>query len=360
MLLIGIYVKRHLSGGEMIKGQWKSIMTGFNETCILPTKEWDHNTKINLPKLHASNSIHRFDGLFLPPKDKAAVIVGASPCLNRDAEKLKECNDDFSIFCVNSALKFLLKKNIKPEYVVVLDSDEEDIYKHLNVDSKDLTLIASNIVSPKVLNNWKGKVWFLPYYGMKKSLHAKVKNRLGKGIPVGGNAFGTAVAMSIQLFGARIVILVGSECCYDKLYYPSKDIARENNAKPAEFFITDINGKERVTTTALHTYKLWIERLATEASPYIKIIDTSEGIMGKRDEKSYIYTYELSDIIKRVKEASNKKREIINANPALFNQPLYPSKSGRSLSGGSGRVNVRSHVPVCGSGGAGVSEMRST
>lgn len=346
MPLIGIFARRPRNG--MIKAQWKTLMRGFNESCILPTKEWNHNTKVNLKRFHASNSIWKLCGSFLPPADKTAVVVGTSPCLNRDAEKLKECDDDFRIFCVNSSLKFLLKKGINPHFVVVLDSDEGDIYKHLDVDSKNLTLIASNIVSPKVLANWKGKIWYLPYYGMKKSLHQKVRNRLGKGIPVGGNAFGTTVSMVVQLFGSRIVILVGSECCYDKLYYPSKDIARENNAIPTEFFIKDINGKERVTTTALHTYKLWIERFAKETAPYIKIIDTSEGILGKRDEDSKIYIYELSEIIGKVKEAAKKKKEIINANPALFNALLYPQRSRGQMPSGDSGATLRDSSPAIG------------
>jgi len=314
----------------MLKSQWRHIIKGFNENAIVPEDEWNVNTKANMDKLHASNSVWKMKGMFFPPDDKAVVIVGASPCLKRDVEKLKACDDDFSVFCVNSALKFMLDHGVKPDFVVALDSDDEDIYSHLDVDSKDLTLIASNVVSPRVLDKWQGKIWFMPYYGATPDLNRKVRGRLGKTVPIGGNALGTTVAMAIEVFYARIIVLAASECCYDKQYYPSKTIAR-NNAKPTEFFVKDINGNNRVTTVALHTYKLWLERLALEVSPKIKIIDTSEGILGRREDRSYIYTYELSDIIGRIKEAANKKREIINDNPTLFNPPVHTQGAGQPV-----------------------------
>lgn len=295
----------------MIKSQWKSIIKGFNEHSIVPENEWEENTKANMTRFHKTNSIWRMSGMLKSPDDKAVVIVGASPCLRRDVDKLKACNrDDFVIVCVNSALQFVLEHGIKPDYVIAIDSDDEDIFKHLDVKEKDIPLITCNILSPRVLDMWKGKIWYFPYFAVSKELKKKLRSRLGKAVPVGGNALGSMISIAISVWQARIIILVGSECCYDKDYYPTKKIAR-NNLPATEFFITDINGKKRITTTPLHTYKLWIERLALGVQPMVKIIDTSEGILGKRDEKSYIYTYELSEIIGKVKEAVKKKKEII-------------------------------------------------
>ena len=342
----------------MLKAQWQSTIKSFNDHSVVPTDEWDKNTKVNLKRFHASNGIWKLHRCFVSPNDKAVVIVGASPCLKRDAEKLKDCNDDFCVCVVNAALKYVLKKGVKPSYVVALDSDTHDIYEHLDVDSKDLKLIASSTLSPKVLRHWKGEVIFMPYFGMKAELRPLVRSRLGKAIPVGGNALGTMVSMATQVFGSRIIILVASECCYDKHYYHDKTIAR-NNIQPTEFYVKDINGKQRITTATLHTYKLWLERYALEGHPMIKIIDTSVGILGKRDDKSYIYTYELSEIINKVKEASNKKREMINANPELLNQPLYSQDAKRGVPAEGSRADVRGMLPVCGARGTGVSEMRA-
>lgn len=134
--------------------QWKGQIRSFNDGFepIKPQKEWDDNTEANLSRLNKANSIRNLKGIY-SDKEKAIVIVGASPCLKRDVEKLKQCNDNFVIVCVNSALRYLLKHGIKPDYVVCLDSDYKDIYQHLDCDSEDLTLITTNVINPKVLDN---------------------------------------------------------------------------------------------------------------------------------------------------------------------------------------------------------------
>lgn len=308
----------------MIRAQWKQSIESFNEHSVVPETEWEVNTKANINRLHKSNSIWTMEGEFIAPNDKTVIVVGASPCLKRDVEKLINCNrDDFCIVCVNSALKFLLDKSIIPDYVVALDSDHEDISAHLDVDSKDLKLIASNVVSPKVLDSWKGEILYMPYFCVSNGLKKRLRNRLGKIIPIGGNALGTMVSLAIQVWYARIIILVGSECCYEKEYYPSKDIAR-NNAPAAEFYTKDIDGNQRLTTTALYTYKLWLERLAIQVYPNVKIIDTSVGLLGA--DKSYIYTYELTEIINIVKKAIEKKKEMLkDVESDLSDAPLYQS-----------------------------------
>lgn len=320
----------------MLKEQWRNSIEAFNNGCCVPENEWDDNTAANLHRLNKDNSVWNFERAFVSPNDKAVVIVGASPCLERDVETLKKCGKkDFAIFCVNSALKFLLAHDVKPDYVVALDSDDHDIHEHLDVDSKDLTLIASNVLSPRVLDDWKGKIWFFPYLGMPdKKLRPKVTRRLGKSIPVGGNTLNTTISMAVNIFGARILILVASECCYDKHYYVQKDIARNNN-KVTEFYTVDVDGNRRVTTTALFTYKIWLEGMAAHIHPHIKIIDTSFGILGKRDDKSAIYVYPLEEIIAKVKQAANKKRRV-NADPVLLATALREQGAGQSMSSASG------------------------
>jgi len=306
----------------MMRSQWRSTIKSFNDNSSVPEEEWEVNTLANIERLHKSNSVWTTERMFVPPDDKAVIVVGASPCLKRDVEKLKGISrEDFCIVCVNSALKFMLERDVVPDYVVAFDSDHEDIAAHLDVDSSNLKLIASNIVSPKILDSWKGEILYFPYFSVSKKLKKRVRNRLGKTIPVGGNAFATMAVTAIQVWGARIIIFVGSECCYEKDYYPDKKIAR-NNAQAAEFYTTDIDGNSRFTTTALYTYKLWLERLAMQVSPGVKIIDTSNGLLG--DGKSYIYTYELSDIIGRVEAAVKKKREIIkNVEGNLPDAPVH-------------------------------------
>jgi hypothetical protein len=168
--------------------QWKSQIKGFNDGFddVKPQKEWDDNTKANLPKFNKKNSIWNLKGLYSGEngnEDKAIVIVGASPCLKRDVKKLKQCDDNFIIVSVNSALRYLLDHGITPDYVVCLDSDYKDIYQHLDCDSENLTLLTANTINPKVLANWKGKVWFSAYMGVDKKYKRRLRYHLGESVP---------------------------------------------------------------------------------------------------------------------------------------------------------------------------------
>lgn len=294
--------------------QWKRQIKFFNDGFqdIKPQQEWDDNTEANLSKLNKANSIWNLKGICSGNKEKAVVIVGASPCLKRDVEKLKQCNENFVIVSVNSALKYLLDHRIKPDYVICLDSDYKDIYQHLDCDSKDLTLIASNTINPKVLDNWKGKVWFTPYMGVNKKYRRRLRYRLGSSIQCGGNSSTYAFVIASLVWNARIVIFVANEFCFPKKNYYCSDKIAKQEKMPVVYPAQTVNGKWRYTMTSLYTYAVWMEKTCEQFKPVFGAcyIDTSFGLLGKNTTS--IQIIELTEAIKKVDGAFETKDKLRN------------------------------------------------
>jgi len=285
--------------------QWRAQIRRFNEQfeqCSDIRDQWEKHTAANLHRFNKKNSIWNLEDKYLRSKEKAMVLVGASPCLRKDVKKLKDLDEIFCIVCANSSLKFLLRNGITPDYCVSLDSDDIDIPQHLDVDTDKVTLLASTATAPKALDLWQGPVYFMPYYSVSPGLRRKVRYRLGKGIPGGGNSMTQAFFVVTVLFGSKTVIFVANEYCFDrkKDYYADREAAKQEKLKTL-YPATDVLGRKRWTLPAHYNYTIWQEKVCADLSPPGYFIDTSFGLLGKDCDK--IHVMDLTDAIKMVKHA---------------------------------------------------------
>lgn len=294
--------------------QWKGHIRGFNKEFAkhhVIRKEWQKNTTANIKRFNKNNSIWNLLWKYYGADEKAMVLVGSSPCLKKDINKLKELDDDFCIVCANSSLKFLLRHNIKPQYCIALDSDHIDIPQHLDCDSKDITLLASTSVCSEALDKWKGPIYYMPYYSVTKDLRLKIRRRLGRAVCGGGNSITQAFWVVSVIFGSRTVIFVGNEYCFDNIqnYYADKKTAKQEKLSTL-YPVVDVLGRERWTLPAHYNYVIWQEKVCNDLCPPGFFIDTSFGLLGK--DCRAIHVMELSEAIKKVKEAF-KTRDKLNA-----------------------------------------------
>jgi len=304
--------------GFMNLHQWMHNIKTFNASFAKHDEihdQWNVNTIANISRFHKNNSIWNLEGKYRE-EDKAMVLVGASPRLSEDVEKLKDLDDNFCIICANSSLKYLLRHDIKPDYVICLDSDHLDIPQHLDIERDDITLLASTVLHPIVLDNWKGPIYYMPYYSIKKDLKQKVRNRIGKSVPSGGNSMTSALYVAIAIFGLRTVISVANEYCFDskKNYYADKTTTK-SEVLSTRYVAIDINGKERWTTPAHYVYVMWTEKICNDFSPPNFFIDTSFGLLGKGD--SNIHIMDLSKAIAVVKGSFVVARDLTKAKTEL-------------------------------------------
>lgn len=295
--------------------QWRKQVKDFNASFEgHPTihKQWNKNTLKNLQRFHHENSIWRLEWKYYRENEKAMVLVGSSPCLVRDVEKLKELDDNFIIVCANSALKFLLRKGIKPHYCIALDSDEIDIPQHLDCDNKDITLLCSTAISPKSLEKWKGQIYFIPYYSIKPKLRVRVRSRLGKCVYGGGNSITEALYIVSIIFGSKTVMFVANEYCFDNVkdYYADRKAAKQETLSTI-YPIRDVRGKERWTLPAHYNYATWTEKVCTDLTPPGYFVDTSFGLLGR--DCPAIHVMDISEAIKKIKNAFSTAKSLNSA-----------------------------------------------
>ena len=292
--------------------QWKHHVHEFNKEFGENKEiqaEWTRNTKENFPRFNKENTIWTMEGMFEEQAEKAMVLVGASPCLTEDVEKLKQLDDNFIIICANSSLKFLLKNGIKPHYCISLDSDLIDIPQHLDCpESKDITLLASSATAGKSLDVWKGPIFYMAYYSIDPKIRPKLRRKLGKKVVSGGNSMSQALVVVTTIWGAKTVIFVANEYCFNKKdYYADKTAAKQEKIEVTHS-VKDSKGRTRVTIPALFTYYRWMDKTCGDLTPPGFFIDTSFGLLGR--DNPAIHNMELDEAITKVKWAFNKAKEL--------------------------------------------------
>lgn len=308
--------------------QWKKQLRRFNKFSDLDErlkKEWNDNTLSNMHRFNKKSSIWATDYRYHGDNEKAAILVGASPCLEKDVLKLKERDENFVIICANSALRFLLKHDIRPEYCICLDSDHLDIPQHLDCDSTGITLLASSAVCEKALNDWKGPIYYMAYYSIDPKIRGKLRYRLGKRMMCGGNSISQALYVSTILWDCHTVIFVGNEFCFDINYYADKDAAKQEKIDTV-VSVVDSMGRQRWTLGALYMYSTWIDRFCSQLTPPGIFIDTSFGLIGK--DSPGIYKMDLSQALSIVKESFRMKKELNSRGIVQHEQlsELFPVK----------------------------------
>ena len=325
--------------------QWKAQVKLFNNQFDEHNeikKQWNENIEKNLHRFKKELSIWNLEWLFYK-KEKSVVVVGSSPSLKKDVEKLKELDDRFCIICANSVLKFLIRHDVIPDYCIAIDSDDIDIPQHLDIDRDDVTLLASTVTCTEALDNWKGPIYYLPYYSVDKKIKTKVRRILGKAVPSGGNSMTEAMYIGTMIFGSRTLIFAGNEYCFDsvKKYY-ADDKAAKQEKMPVVYPIVDVLGRDRWTQPAHFLYAAWTEKIAIDLSPPGYFIDTSFGILG-RDKGSVIKVMELSEAIERVKWALGEAKRLNEAKTDKARDKILKEIGGENDKSEVYRYNLQEH-----------------
>jgi 2-polyprenyl-3-methyl-5-hydroxy-6-metoxy-1,4-benzoquinol methylase len=209
---------------------------------------------------------------------KAIIFCGMSPSMHKYYKYLKGIDRDiFKIVATNSSTKFLLDRGIKPDYVIAIDGKPGSWTLDLGEKAKDITGIFSVCVEPNALHQWPGKIMIVPYGVKDKSLKKKIERRYGKGLPSGGNALNSAVAIFYQCTDAKIFLFMGNELSYKNRYYADRP---SDNDESAYVYTTNIFGKRVKTLIPLFEYKIWLENMAAQLWPEYHFCNCSEGILG--------------------------------------------------------------------------------
>ena len=221
-------------------------------------------------------------------KNKPAVCVAAGPSLDKNINILKKYQDNVLILACDTVLEKLLKNNIKPDIVGVLERGEK-VYDYFFKDSleldmipKDIVLIAEGVAHPKIFDNFPGEkvTVFRKKVPTERWFHENIKDiqTIEAGNSVANLNFSIAHAL-----GASPIILVGQDLAYSQdgkahtieTGYENfgDDDLTEDNTDTVE--VKGYNGEKLKSKKWWKVFKQWFEFKI--ANDNINCIDATEG-----------------------------------------------------------------------------------
>ncbi|MCV3345842.1 DUF115 domain-containing protein [Campylobacter lari] len=245
-------------------------------------------------------------------KNKNAVIVASGPSLIKQLPLLKEFQNKATIICADGSYPILAKYNIKPDYVVCLESNHHSS-KFFNNDFKEfdnnITFIISTSTHPKTIKYLEknNRNYLLVLKPSSIFTHQKLIDNFGSlgGLNVAYMGYELAVKLE-----HKNIILIGQDLAYDE----------NGNSHPMEYTLG--------ATTDTHRYK-HIKTLAYggqgEVSTHIawKNYIQSYELYIKETTKNNIITYNATEGGARIEGAIEKPfkqvcDELLKENKIVF------------------------------------------
>lgn len=274
---------------------------------------FQRNILYNLPEVIKNPGVKN---LFDKFKGKPAICIAAGPSLGKNVALLHEVKNKALTICVDAALKTLLDRGIKPDFVVSIDYGvgARNLFNGLIDKTADLCLVADPEVYPRVLSDFRGKKFIV---NIRKPLTRWLENFIGdKGLLEKGASVAHAAFSFARALGAEPVILIGQDLCFPGGFthaegaLPRRKIAIGTDKKTGKRYllqmaengkwiardlvmVKDIFGNSVPTTPDMYSYLVYFERLIQLSG--IKCIDATEG--GVKIEGTEIMT--LKEAIER-------------------------------------------------------------
>lgn len=243
-------------------------------------------------------------------------IVAAGPSLDRNYHQLARVCKKGIIICVGTVVKKLLKQNIKPDFIVIIDGNLPIYYQLNGYWQLDIPLLFIPGANSKAINEYQGpKIVAFPD---NDEFYQRLNETLKKGgIKTGGSVATAALDFGRQL-GGNPLVFVGQDLALNK---EGRTHARGTKKKgwKASFIkwrqVEGIDGEKVPTLKNLYLYLRWFENYIKEY-PEIEFIDATEGgakikgtkIMKLKDVIDLYCTREVD--FYKIKEIINKYKPV--------------------------------------------------
>ncbi|MCK5460055.1 motility associated factor glycosyltransferase family protein, partial [Candidatus Parcubacteria bacterium] len=319
---------------------YSNYKNGFKKLPI-----WTKSMVNNIPDIVQNPDLHFLKNKF---NGKTAVIISAGPSLDKNIENLKPYRDKIIVFCVGTALKTVLKHDIIPDFVTIIDYSSTTESQVKGIDLSETNLIL-DITAYSGLYKLKTKNTFNYYPDVvepAKWLAEKFD------IPIHGyRTMGTVSICSLfsaRLLGCKQIILIGQDLAYtDGQCYSKESIYGNYKLQEEKIIITDEedikktfnnnesiiqrhvlqleknlitikghNGKILKTRPDFFMFLKYFEEIAVKYGEEVKLINSTEG-------GAYIEGFEHISLNESLEKYTNEKfnfKEIIN------NEKLLSSK----------------------------------
>lgn len=248
----------------------------YQSSVLSQGKMLDGNFRKNTTSESMKN-VHYLDELRDRFYKREVYFLAGGPSLEDKLELLKEETGKQIIVCVGTVLKLLLKNNIVPDYVVMIDSQKNMLSQIDGVNTENLSLIYIPTLFYGVVGDWNGKKYMAMQEGFKRTeLMAKEKKlRLYE---TGGSVSTFALDFLIR-FNCRRIVCMGLDLAFtDKRRHAGSQVNIDTNCELRK--VQAVNGGYIYTSKNLDNYRKWIERRIdrmTDDEKSVEIINASNG-----------------------------------------------------------------------------------
>ena len=244
--------------------------------------EWIHNVKENSSKINKTIA-----DLWKERDYGEGISVAAGPSLKDDLEDLKKMRKHRERICVDASLGFLVDNGLIPDFCVTTDFSDKILLmldrEDKPIDTSGIKLVANVITHPKVIEKWKGEVyWFvmmnnvydIDYQKFMDDMHA-LETKVGAKLAPGGNVSSIALGFGLSVRNYEKIILYGHDFCWkpEGDFYAGgsfKELEKERMEKEGTagtiFDDTNTKGEKVLTNLSLQQFAKWHE----EATRYMR------------------------------------------------------------------------------------------
>lgn len=204
-----------------------------------------------------------------------AIIVAAGPSLDKNIKELKRAKGKAVIIATDTAIRYLVKENITPDFIVTVDAKKPVKYFSDYPEFSHIPLFCTESSNYEIMDFHKGKkIWFLCYIYLEK-----IYKRYNKDISfvgAGGCVANAAFSVCVEL-GIKRIILVGQDLAYEGDRTHAGDLKSHIfNEEETIKTVEGIDGNPVKTRADWDNYRIWFEE-AIIIKPKIKVIDATEG-----------------------------------------------------------------------------------
>lgn len=186
VIKLGIAEKTFLTmGREMVINNWRNIEKNFPEAVELRDS---------------------FEA-------KEIVVVAAGPSLDDSLETIKSWQGKKAIICVGTVFKKLIKRGVKPDYVVVTDPQKRTMRQIEGVEEETVPMILGMDAYWGFAELYKGEKNIVYSYTYDKEVSDYVSSNAKAVWSVGSTVTYLAVEMAIQM-GAKKIYLAGVDLAF--------------------------------------------------------------------------------------------------------------------------------------------------
>ena len=215
---------------------WGKNFKDANEITLYSWRnDWLKNVQANVEHFKYFDRDHSVKVFANELLDRPVILVGAGPSLQHNIEYLKLAKEKgIRILASHHALMYLAERDIKPDYVCVLDAGHmwDDYFAFDKMDCSEVPLLSDQVCNTEQLKKWKGPIYFYQsaypensvvgkFLKMELARHYDAKHA-GSVIEVGGHAMGAMISLAKGVMNANTVIFVGADYCFSSVgkFYP--------------------------------------------------------------------------------------------------------------------------------------------